>query len=335
MAQDDAGMSYDEPEWAIAVHGGAGDMGRPELDAGREREIRAALEEALIAGARILERGGASLDAVEEAVRRLEDSPHFNAGKGSVFNSRGEHELDASIMDGLGGNAGAVAGLTRVRNPVMLARRVMERSPHVFLVGQGAVEFARAEGFALVEPSYFSTEERRRSLERARREAKAALAAGRGAGAADAAQEPETVGAVALDRQGHLAAATSTGGITNKLPGRVSDSAVIGAGTYASDASCAVSCTGQGEFFMRATAARDVAARLEYAGEDLRAAAEFVLRERVAALGGRGGLIAVDRRARVVCPFNTDTMYRAFLTEASAPCVAIYLEEPDGTDPTS
>jgi beta-aspartyl-peptidase (threonine type) len=329
-------MSNDAADWAIAVHGGAGDMGRPELEAGREREIRAGLEDALIAGARILERGGASLDAVEEAVRRLEDAPHFNAGKGSVFNSGGEHELDASIMDGLSGNAGAVAGVTCVRNPVMLARRVMERSPHVFLVGRGAVEFARAQGFALVEPSYFSTEERRRSLERAQREAKAVLGGGRDAGGGtNAAQGPETVGAVALDRHGHLAAATSTGGITNKLPGRVSDSAVIGAGTYASDASCAVSCTGQGEFFMRATAARDVAARLEYAGADLRAAAEFVLRERVAALGGRGGLIAVDRHGRVVCPFNTDTMYRAFLTDTSTPCVAIRLGEPGGTNATS
>jgi beta-aspartyl-peptidase (threonine type) len=305
--------------WAIAVHGGAGDLVSDGLPAEREQAIRAALGEILAPGARILAEGGTSLDAVEESVRLLEDSPLFNAGRGSVFNARGEHELDASIMDGSTLAAGAVAGLTRVKNPIALARRVMAASPHVFLAGEGAMEFAKAQGLALVEPTYFSTEERRRALERAQ------AASVQGASA-------ETVGAVALDRDGHLAAATSTGGLTNKLPGRVSDSALIGAGTFASDASCAVSCTGQGEFFIRATAARDVAALLEYAGADLREAAESVLRERIGGRGGRGGLIAVDRGGWVVCPFNTDTMHRAYVTAGAEPVVAIGTDEPDGTD---
>jgi beta-aspartyl-peptidase (threonine type) len=304
-----------ETRWAIAIHGGAGDTGPQGLPPEREQAIRAALAEILDAGARILDEGGTSLDAVEESVRLLEDSPLFNAGKGSVFNARAEHELDAAIMDGRTLSAGAVAGLTRIKNPVMLARRVMTGSPHVFLAGEGAMEFAKSQGVAFVEPAYFSTEERRRALERARAQAPA---------------EPETVGAVALDIEGHLAAATSTGGLTNKLPGRISDSALIGAGTFASDASCAVSCTGQGEFFIRATAARDVAALLEYAGADLRAAADRVLRERVEALGGRGGLIAVDRRGRLVCPFNTDTLLRAYMAAGEAPVVAIRKDEPAG-----
>ncbi|HEU4619808.1 MAG TPA: isoaspartyl peptidase/L-asparaginase [Gammaproteobacteria bacterium] len=307
--------------WALAIHGGAGDLGADGLPAERERAVRAALGEILGAAARILAEGGTSLDAVGEAVRLLEDSPLFNAGKGSVFNARGEHELDASIMDGATLSAGAVAGLTRVKNPIVLARRVMAASPHVFLAGEGALEFAKAERVALVEPEYFSTEDRRRALERARADA-----------ARSAPTEPETVGAVALDVDGHLAAATSTGGLTNKLPGRVSDSAIIGAGTYASDASCAVSCTGQGEFFIRGTAARDVAALLEYAGADLRSAAESVLRERVEARGGRGGLIALDRIGRIVCPFDTDAMYRAYTAAGDEAVVAIGRGEPDGND---
>ncbi len=311
--------------WALAVHGGAGDRGRSEIDAAHERALREVLAAVLRAAAALLEAGGTSLDAVEAAVRRLEDSPLFNAGRGAVFNAAGEHELDAAIMDGASRRAGAVAGLRHIRNPVSLARRVMDASPHVFLNGRGAEAFARVQpGIEFVDPEYFSTEERRGALERARA---AAGRRGSGPGARAARAEPETVGAVALDRNGHLAAATSTGGLTNKLPGRVSDSAVIGAGTYASDGVCAVSCTGQGEYFIRATAARDVAARLEYAGADLRSAAAGVLRERVGGLGGRGGLIAVDARGIIACPFNTDTMYRAFVTAAAEPVVAVYADE--------
>ncbi len=322
--------SGDGAAWALAVHGGAGDLGRGEIDAARDRALRQTLDEVLRAAAAILERGGTSLDAVEDAVRRLEDSPLFNAGRGAVFNAAGEHELDASIMDGEACRAGAVAGLRHVRNPVCLARRIMDASPHVFLEGPGAEAFARGQhGIELVEADYFSVEERRRALERVRSNA---AGPGRDASSGRTRTEPGTVGAVALDRRGHLAAATSTGGITNKLPGRVSDSALIGAGTYARDGLCAVSCTGQGEYFIRATAARDVAARLEHGGADLRSAASGVLHERVGGLGGRGGLIAVDARGRVACPFNTDTMYRAFVTAAAAAVVAIYADEPVGTD---
>lgn len=320
----DDGRPGGRAEWSLAVHGGAGDLGGHEIDAAQERALREALDQTLAAGRQLLAAGGSSLDAVEACVRLLEDCPLFNAGRGSVFNARGEHELDASIMDGASAAAGAVAGLRRVRNPVVLARCVMERSPHVFLQGAGAEEFARTQGLVLVPPDYFSTEERRRAFERLR-----GGIAGSGAPADDA---PGTVGAVALDVHGRLAAATSTGGITNKLPGRVSDSAVIGAGTYAADGACAVSCTGQGEYFIRATAARDVAALLEYGGRALREAAETVLRDRVARLGGRGGLIAVDRHGAIVCPFNTDTMYRAFATAATPAVVAIRRHEPDGTD---
>ncbi|HEX5420502.1 MAG TPA: isoaspartyl peptidase/L-asparaginase, partial [Gammaproteobacteria bacterium] len=301
----------------------AGDLHGREL--GAEREIRRALSDVLTASARILVDGGSSLDAVEDAVRRLEDSPLFNAGKGAVLNARGEHELDASIMDGGTCAAGAVAGLRHIKNPVALARRVMEASPHVFLQGQGAEEFARGAGFELVDPSYFRTEASLEALERVRAARRAAASAER---TERRQAEPETVGAVALDIHGHLAAATSTGGITNKLPGRVSDSAVIGAGTYASDESCAVSCTGQGEYFIRATAARDVAALIEQGGKSLAEAAEAVLSGRVAKLGGRGGLIAVDKRGCIAWPFNTDTMYRGCVSSAAGPAVAIYRGEP-------
>jgi beta-aspartyl-peptidase (threonine type) len=328
--------------WAIAIHGGAGDTGPEGLSAAREQAIRAALADILSTGMRILAEGGTSLDAVEECVRLLEDSPLFNAGKGAVFNARGEHELDAAIMDGRTLAAGAVAGLTRIKNPIMLARRVMTRSPHVFLSGEGAMEFAKSQGVAFVDAEYFSTEDRRRALEQVQAQARSAGACRNPAAerlrpacsppAGPPPAEQETVGAVALDVDGHLAAATSTGGLTNKLPGRVSDSALIGAGTFASDASCAVSCTGQGEFFIRATAARDVAAQLEYAGADLRTAAETVLRERIGARGGRGGLIAVDRGGRIVCPFNTDTMYRAYAAADIEPLTAIGRGEPDGND---
>jgi beta-aspartyl-peptidase (threonine type) len=328
-----------EKRWAIAIHGGAGDTGPEGLPPSREQAIRAALAAILGAGARILAEGGTSLDAVEESVRLLEDSPLFNAGKGSVLNARGEHELDAAVMDGRTLAAGAVTGLKRIKNPVVLARRVMVRSPHVFLAGEGAMEFATSQGVAVVEPEYFTTDERRRALERARAQAKAQTQTRSAASRQPASSsvppppiEQETVGAVALDIDGHLAAATSTGGLTNKLPGRVSDSALIGAGTFASDASCAVSCTGQGEFFIRATAARDIAALIEYAGADVRAAAHRVLRERIEAYGGRGGLIAVDRSGRIVCPFNTDTMYRAYTGAGAESVIAIGKDEPDGND---
>lgn len=297
--------------WSLAVHGGAGDSRSDKLDAERERAIRAVLAEVLEIGAQALAGGAASLDVVEDAVRRLEDSPWFNAGKGSVFNANGEHELDASIMDGQSLRAGAVASVRVVKNPVVLARWVMERSPHVLLQGAGAAAFAAAEGMPLVGPDYFWTEHRWQALKEARlRAAKPASGGG-------------TVGAVALDRRGNLAAATSTGGVTNKLPGRIGDSALIGAGTYASNASCAVSCTGQGDFFIRATAARDIAALVEYADADLDTAVETVIRNRLGKLGGKGGAVAVGRDGYVAWAFNTELMYRGNVTHATPVQVAI------------
>ena len=314
IVPDTHSSSAAAPAWALAVHGGAGAL----PDAGsadeRERATQAALETVLQAGARILRAGGTSLDAVEDAVRRLEDSPYFNAGKGAVFNARAEHELEASIMDGRTLAAGAVAVLRGIKNPIVLARRVMQRSPHVFLQGEGALAFAESEGVGLVAPGYFRTEERFRAL----REAKAREAAGR-----PPAPQTSTVGAVALDVRGDLAAATSTGGLTNKAVGRVGDSSIIGAGTYASNASCAVSGTGQGEYFIRATVARDVGALMEYAGKDAQSAADAIVHGRLARIGGKGGVIVVDRAGNVVFAFNTPVMYRGFVTEAHGASIAV------------
>lgn len=302
------------PVWALAIHGGAG-AGRQEAGAeALDAEIRDALAAVLAAGAQRLAAGESALDAVEGAVVRLEDSPLFNAGKGAVFNERGEHELDASIMDGAALRAGAVAGVRTLKNPIRGARLVLERSPHVLLIGDGAESFAKGLGAETVEPGYFGTARREAALEEARW--RAALSPPPG--------ETGTVGAVALDLHGNLAAATSTGGVTNKAVGRVGDSALIGAGTFASNASCAVSCTGQGEIFIRATAARDVAALMEYQGLGVEAAAERVIRQRVAGLRGEGGLIAVDVRGRVAFAFNTKLMMRGKVTSRSAPWVALY-----------
>jgi beta-aspartyl-peptidase (threonine type) len=309
----------DEARWALAVHGGAGTVPEAGLDADEEAAVRAALTAALQAGARALAAGAASLDVVEQAVCALEDSPLFNAGKGAVFNARGEHELEASIMDGRTLKAGAVANLRGIRNPVTLARWVMERTPHVYLAGEGAIAFAQSEGMELIAPDYFWTEQSWGALKRER------LRAGR----ERRSLEHGTVGAVALDSQGNLAAATSTGGITNKLAGRVGDSSVIGAGTYASNESCAVSCTGQGEYFMRAAAARDICALVEYGKRSARAAAAMVIREKIARLGGHGGVIVVDRRGGVFSVFNTGVMYFGKVTHDTRAVTAIHAHEHD------
>jgi len=266
----------------------------------REREFRSGLTAALRAGYAVLDGGGTSLDAVVAAVIALEDSPLFNAGRGAVFNAAGRHELDAAVMDGASGKAGAVACVRRVKNPVLAARAVMERTRHVLLAGPAADRFARRAGLTLVAPGYFSTTARAVALARARADA-----------AATAADRHGTVGAVALDRRGNLAAATSTGGFTNKLPGRIGDSPIVGAGTYADNASCAVSATGSGEFFMRSVMAYDVAARMRYLHESLADAARHSL-ARAAALGGDGGMIAVDAAGNVAMPFVSEGMYRGW-----------------------
>jgi L-asparaginase / beta-aspartyl-peptidase len=309
------------PTWALAIHGGAG-AGRQERGAeDLETEIRQVLSAVLADGAAGLATGGTSLDAVEQAVRRLEDSPLFNAGRGAVYDARGEHVLEASIMDGRRLEAGAVAGLRTVKNPISLARLVMERSPHVFLDGEGALAFGEAHGVERVDAQWFDTPRRRRALEEAKR-----IEAGGKAPLGAAPPETGTVGAVALDLHGNVAAATSTGGLTNKAPGRIGDSPIIGAGTFASNDSCAVSCSGQGECFVRATIARDVAALMEYVGMSVEAAAKEAIRGRLARVRGEGGLIAVDREGRVAFAFNTAVMLRGCVTSTDAPRVALYAD---------
>jgi L-asparaginase / beta-aspartyl-peptidase len=289
----------------LVIHGGAGAMPRSEMSADREKAYRAGLGTALDAGFAILERGGSSLDAVVEVVRILEDDPQFNAGRGAVLNHYGLAELDAALMDGRDLRAGAVAAVSHVRNPILLARAVMERSVHVMLIGAGAEEFALENGVALVPNTYFHTEHRKRQLERAK------------------ARVSGTVGAVALDAGGNLAAATSTGGMENKRFGRVGDSPIIGAGTYADNTSCAVSGTGHGEYFIRSAVAHDICARVAYARTPLQQAAREVIQQKLKKLGGTGGVIALDPRGNVAMEFNTEGMFRG-VKSAGRREIAIY-----------
>src|SRR5436309_7667103 len=277
----------------LAIHGGAGTIERSNMTPEKEHEYRAGLERALSAGYEILKRGGSSLDATESAVRVLEDDPHFNAGKGSVFTSDGTNEMDAAIMDGKTLAAGAVAVLKHVKNPISLARLVMEKSGHVMMDGEGADVFAREDGIELVDQKYFFTQERWEALQKIKAAEKDRTG---GAGKAVFITDQDrhgTVGAVALDKNGNLAAATSTGGTTNKRPGRVGDTPVIGAGTYANNATCAVSATGDGEYFIRAGVAHEVSALIEYRGMKLKEAAQMALDAAKKRAGG-GGLIAFD-----------------------------------------
>jgi L-asparaginase / beta-aspartyl-peptidase len=303
------------PKYAIAIHGGAGAVPRATLSGEREQRYRAGLAAALDAGYAVLERGGSSLDAVISAVRILEDDPAFNAGRGAALTRDGAAELDAAIMDGRQQRAGAVASVRHVKNPVELARRVMEKSRHVLLVGGGAEEFALEEGFELVPNHYFRTIERQRQLESEQRGEPVSDLVPPGHG---------TVGAVARDAAGNLAAATSTGGLTNKRPGRVGDSPIVGAGTYAKNGVCAVSATGHGEYFIRAVAAHHVCAAVEYRGLTLEQAVRELLHEVLPRLGGDGGLIAVDRDGRLVMDFSTEGMYRGARDSAGRRELAIY-----------
>ena len=310
---------------ALAVHGGAGTIERSKITAEQEREYRAGIENALRAGNAILERGGAALDAVEAAVRVLEDDPHFNAGKGSVFTSAGTNEMDAAIMDGKTQRAGAVAALQHVRNPIVLARAVMDKSKHLLMVGAGAEDFAKRSGVELVSAKYFFTQERWDALQKLRA-AENAGGAGEKKFIISDADRHGTVGAVALDQSGNLAAATSTGGTTNKLPGRVGDSPVIGGGTYANNRTCAVSCTGDGEYFIRAVVAHEISALMEYRNLPVAKAAETALIE-AKRLGGSGGLIAVDKNGEVTLPFDTAGMYRGYRSREGKFVVEIYKED--------
>ncbi len=302
---------------AIAIHGGAGVIDPAKMTPQRAASYRAGLAAALDAGYAILERGGSSLDAVTAAVRTMEDDPQFNAGRGAVLNHEGDAELDAAIMDGHGPRAGAVAGVRHVRNPVELARLVMEKSPHVLLVAEGAEEFALEQGVVLVPRDYFRTEARARELDEARQTQAGQLkAASPGA--------TGTVGAVALDRAGHLAAATSTGGLTNKHRGRVGDSPIVGAGTYADDASCAVSGTGQGEFFIRQVVAYDICALVQYRHLTLAQAVREVIHEKLRRSGGEGGVIAVDRSGNIAMDFNSVGMFRGARDSRGQRDIAMY-----------
>ncbi|CAN7256182.1 isoaspartyl peptidase/L-asparaginase [Trinickia sp. LjRoot230] len=325
----------------LAIHGGAGAMARAHATAEMRETYEAALARTLRDAGRLLEQGASALDAVTEAVRLLEECPLFNAGHGAVFTSVGTHELDASIMDGRTLNAGAVANLRTVRNPVLAARAVMERSQHVLFVAEGAEAFAREQGLECVAPSFFSTPLRREQLERVRQADAQHTALDHDAGSACAAplsfaRAPQggapldedrklgTVGAVALDAHGNLAAATSTGGMTNKQPGRVGDTPIIGAGCYADNRTCAISTTGSGEMFIRMVVAHDIAARMEYAGASLEEASHYVVHEKLPRIDGRGGLVAVDAHGNITMPFNTEGMYRGFIRTGQPPVVAIY-----------
>lgn len=306
-----------EPPTALVIHGGAGVIERASLSPEDEKTVRAELDRALDAGHAVLREGGSALDAVSAAVGVLEESPWFNAGKGAVFNAEGGHELDAAIMEGHTRRAGAVAGVRTVRNPIKLARAVMEHSPHVMLAAGGAEKFADSRPeIERVAPDWFDTPHRRKQLEQAQQREQAGHAAAPGTYFG-------TVGAVALDRQGRIAAATSTGGMTNKRWGRIGDAPIIGAGTWA-DENCGVSGTGWGEFYIRAAAAHDICARVSYRGDALAVAAEEVINGIVPKLGGDGGAIALDRHGNIAMPFNTSGMYRGWVNPNGTRGTAIF-----------
>jgi beta-aspartyl-peptidase (threonine type) len=316
------------PKFLFVIHGGAGAIERSKMTPELEKEYRAKLTEALEAGYRVLSNNGSGLDAVEAAIRIMEDSPLFNAGKGAVFTSEGTNELDSSIMDGRTLAAGSVAGLKHIKNPISLARMVMEKSPHVMMVGEGAEAFARQQGVAMMPPSYFYTERRWQELQRIKAEERQRAAPPKKSAQLDAHMLGEdglhgTVGAVALDMAGNLAAGTSTGGIANKRFGRVGDSPIIGAGTYADNQTCAVSATGDGEYFIRAAVAHDISALVGYKGMSVADAANMVL-DKVKRIGGTGGVIVLDREGNFTAPFNTAGMYRGHIGEDGKPVVEIY-----------
>lgn len=309
----------------LVIHGGAGVIKR-DMTPAREQAVRAAMTQALQIGYAQLTTGKSALDAVTAAITVLEDDPNFNAGKGAVFTHDGTNELDAAIMDGYTRRAGAVAGVQRVKNPILLARAVMEQSPHVMLSGTGAEAFAQSVGMPLVDPAYFRTDARWQQLQRALKE--------------DAAKQPHadeetakhfgTVGAVALDAEGHLAAGTSTGGMTDKRWGRIGDSPIIGAGTYA-NSGCAVSATGWGEFYQRTVAAHEICMKVTQMRVPIKRAAAEVINQEIPSMGGNGGAIALDAQGHISIPFNTDGMYRGWIGADGVPHVALYDDEDDGT----
>lgn len=303
------------PKWTLVIHGGAGIIEKSRVTPEQEAGVRAGLEAAIDAGSKVLANGGDALDAVQAAVQVLEDDPHFNAGRGAVFTWDARNELDAAIMDGRTRAAGSVASTTTTRHPVAAARAVMEKSPHVFLAGPGADQFAREQGLEQVDNDWFGTPERRRQLDKMKANDKL--------GWFDVDLKYGTVGAVAMDARGHVAAATSTGGLTGKRWGRIGDSPIIGAGTYADDRACAVSATGAGEFFIREGVAHEICARVRFTGESLQAAADTVMAE-TKALGGTGGVILTGPSGEMAWSFNTPGMYRARASSNGDRLVAFY-----------
>jgi beta-aspartyl-peptidase (threonine type) len=296
-----------EPEknrYAIAIHGGAGSITREYMTPEKEKLYEAALSQALDRGNEILEDGGSSVDAVEAAIRIMEDSPMFNAGKGSVFSELGRNEMDASIMEGKDGNAGAVAGVRHIRNPISAAREVMENSKHVMLIGEGAEKFAAEKGLEMADSSYFYTEDRWKSFTRRK--------------------EHGTVGAVALDKAGNLAAGTSTGGMTNKMTGRVGDSPIIGAGTFARNSTCALSATGHGEYFIRNVVCYDISALMEYRDLSLQHACQYMIHDKLKLQSADAGIIGIDNRGNISMEFNTAGMFRGYMKSNGEKVVLMY-----------
>ena len=317
--------------FAIAIHGGAGTIEKSRFTPEQNQAYRAKLKEAVETGYKVLEQGGESLDAVTAAINVLENSPYFNAGRGAVYTYDGSHELDASIMDGRDRQAGAVAGVKHIENPINLARLVMEESVHVMLSGQGAEEFAKEQGVPLVENNLFDSENRYKALLKAKEKLDKAKATSKDYQAAHQAlpvnYKMGTVGAVALDKNGNLAAGTSTGGMTAKRFGRIGDAPVIGAGTFAENESCAVSATGHGEYFIRYNVAADICARVKYQNKTIAQAGDEVINDVLKPIGGTGGVIIVDNKGNISLPFNTSGMYRASKSNTQATYVAIFDDE--------
>ncbi len=305
--------------FGIAIHGGAGTILRSAMTPQKEKEYMKGIEEALLAGEQVLSRGGDSVSAVEAAVKKMEDHPLFNAGKGAVFTHDGKNEMDACIMEGKELKAGAVAGIQHVKNPVSLARAVMEKSEHVFLVGDGALQFAISSNLEIEKDDYFYVEQRYKQLQQAKETDQTILDH-----TPDTEKKFGTVGAVALDIHGNIAAATSTGGMTNKRWGRVGDSPVIGAGTYANNKTCGISCTGHGEYFLRAVVAYDISCLMEYKRLTLKEACKQVVNDKLVKFGGEGGLIAIDAYGNIEMPFNSEGMYRGMKKSNSPLYIGIY-----------
>jgi L-asparaginase / beta-aspartyl-peptidase len=303
-------LSSEKQEWAIVIHGGAGAMSKDKMTHALDSAYSASLREALNVGKEILIAGGTALEAVEKTINVLEDNPLFNAGKGAVFTHDGRNELDAAIMDGSNLAAGSIAGVTDIKNPITAARYVMTNSPHVMLTGAGASQFAKEQGLEIVPPEYFRTERRYNELQELLKR-----------------EKNGTVGCCALDKNGNLAAGTSTGGMSNKKYNRVGDAPIIGAGTYANNATCAVSATGHGEYFIRWTVAHDISALMEYKGLSLKDASELVVNEKLVKAGGSGGVICVDNKGNISMPFNSEGMFRGFATPDGKSGIYIYKGE--------